>query len=204
MGSLQDWGCDKGALTGPFPWVVHARGCRMPQGWGSQATRGRHQQTLMQLAVDGMQQGHVLSPLEGQLLSGVVVHDFRDAGEDAAGLAERVLVVLGLGHDDVDAALSGPGRPAGISVAASPPAPACPAAVSTPVCSRPALIVSAPGAALPQEGNATGAPDNVPGRGTRRTPPSAPAPHQDTRVPPQIGGCHPSGFGCFLPIRALM
>lgn len=170
-----------------------------------QITRGQHQQTLMQLAVDGVQQGHVLSPLEGQLLSGVVVHNFRDAGEDAAGLAERVLVVLGLGHDDVDAALAGPGWPAGISVAASPPpAPACPEAVSTPVCSRPALIVSAPGAALPQEGNATGAPDNMPGRGTRRTSPSAPAPHQYAWVPPWIRGCHPSGSGCFLPIRALM
>lgn len=63
---------------------------------------------LMQLAVYRVQQGHVLRPFEGQLLGGVVMHHLGDAAEDAAGLAQRVLVVLGLGHEDVDTSLTGP------------------------------------------------------------------------------------------------
>lgn len=64
----------------------------------------------VQLAVHGVQQGHVLRPLEGQLLVGVIVYHFRDAVEHRAHLVQRVLVVFGLGHDDVDTALTGPGQ----------------------------------------------------------------------------------------------
>lgn len=63
----------------------------------------------MQLAVHRVQQGHVLRPLEGQLLVGVIVYHFRDAVKHGAHLVQRVLVVFGLGHDDVDTALTGPG-----------------------------------------------------------------------------------------------
>lgn len=62
----------------------------------------------MQLVVHGMEQGHMLGAFEGQLLGGVVVHHFRDAAKHGAGLVQRVLVVFGLGHDDVDTSLAGP------------------------------------------------------------------------------------------------
>lgn len=53
-------------------------------------------------------ESHVLGPFEGQLLVGVIAHHFGDAVEEAAGLVQSVLLVLGLGHNDVDASLAGP------------------------------------------------------------------------------------------------
>lgn len=47
-------------------------------------------------------------PLEGQLLVGIVVYQLGDAVEDRARLIQRVLVVLGLGHYDVDTPLTRP------------------------------------------------------------------------------------------------
>lgn len=47
-------------------------------------------------------------PLERQLLVGIVVYNLRDAVEDCACLVQCVLVVLGLGHYDVDTPLTSP------------------------------------------------------------------------------------------------
>lgn len=58
----------------------------------------------------GVEQGHVLSPLNGQLATGVVVHDFRDAAEGRAVLAQHVLVFLGPGQLHVHEALTAPGK----------------------------------------------------------------------------------------------
>lgn len=58
-------------------------------------------------------QGHVLGSCEGQSVSAVVVHQFRDAGKDAAALVQRVaqaLAAFSLRHDDVHTALAGPNR----------------------------------------------------------------------------------------------
>lgn len=63
----------------------------------------------MQLAMHRVEQGHVLRPLERQLLIGVVVYHFRDAVEDSARLIQGVLAVFGLSHYDVDASLTSPG-----------------------------------------------------------------------------------------------
>lgn len=51
----------------------------------------------------------MLCPLERQLLIGVIVYHFGDAVKDRTGLVQRVLVVFGLSHDDVDASLTSPG-----------------------------------------------------------------------------------------------
>lgn len=56
-------------------------------------------------------QGHVLGSCEGQSVSAVVVHQFGDAGKDAAALVQRVaqaLAAFSLCHDDVHTALTGP------------------------------------------------------------------------------------------------
>lgn len=63
----------------------------------------------MQLAVYRVEQGHVLCPLEGQFLTGVIVYHFRDAAKDSTRLVQGVLVVFGLSHYDVDASLTSPG-----------------------------------------------------------------------------------------------
>lgn len=47
-------------------------------------------------------------PLEGQLLVGVIVYHLGDAVEDRARLIQRVPVVFGLGHYDVDTPLTSP------------------------------------------------------------------------------------------------
>lgn len=60
-----------------------------------------------------VQQGHVLGAIERQPLGAVVMHHLRDAGEHAAALVQGVAVLLGLGHDDVDAALARPGSHTG-------------------------------------------------------------------------------------------
>lgn len=56
-------------------------------------------------------QGHVLGPCERQSVGAVVMHQFRDAGKDAAALIQRVaqaLAAFGLCHDDVHTTLAGP------------------------------------------------------------------------------------------------
>lgn len=55
-----------------------------------------------------VQQGHVFCTVERQTLSPIVVHHLRDAGEHTAALVQRVAVLLGLGHDDVNTALARP------------------------------------------------------------------------------------------------
>lgn len=57
-----------------------------------------------------VEQGHVFRPLYGQLATGVVVHDFRDAAEGWAVLAQHVLVFLGPGQLHVHEALAAPGK----------------------------------------------------------------------------------------------
>ena len=46
--------------------------------------------------------------VERQSLSTVVVHHLRDAGEHAAALVQGVAVLLGLRHNDMNAALARP------------------------------------------------------------------------------------------------
>lgn len=58
--------------------------------------------------VYGVEQGHVLCPLERQLCTGIIVDHFRDAVKHSAGLIQRVLVVFRLSHYDVDTPLTGP------------------------------------------------------------------------------------------------
>lgn len=60
-----------------------------------------------------VQQGHVLGAVERQPLGAVVMHHLWDAGEHAAALVQGVAVLLGLGHNDVDAALARPGSHTG-------------------------------------------------------------------------------------------
>lgn len=55
-----------------------------------------------------VQQRHVLSAVERQTLSAVMVHHLWDAGEHAAALVQGVAVFFGLSHDDVNAALTCP------------------------------------------------------------------------------------------------
>lgn len=57
-----------------------------------------------------VEQGHVLGPLNGQLAAGVVMHNFRDAAEGWAVLAQHVLVFLGPGQLHVHEALTAPGK----------------------------------------------------------------------------------------------
>lgn len=60
---------------------------------------------------DRMLQSHVLGSSERQSVCTVVVDQFRDTGEDAAVLVQGVaqaFAALGLGHDDVHTALTGP------------------------------------------------------------------------------------------------
>lgn len=52
----------------------------------------------------------MLGPLNGQLAAGVVVHDFRDAAEGRAVLAQHILVFLGPGQLHVHEALTAPGK----------------------------------------------------------------------------------------------
>lgn len=58
----------------------------------------------------GVQQGHVLSPLDGQLAAGIVVDDFRDAAEGRAILAQDILVFLGPRQLHMHEALTAPGE----------------------------------------------------------------------------------------------
>lgn len=51
----------------------------------------------------------MFGPLERQLLVGIIVYHFGDAVKDGTGLVQRVLVVFGLSHYDVDASLARPG-----------------------------------------------------------------------------------------------
>lgn len=60
----------------------------------------------MHLAVHRVEQGHVFCPLERQLLVGIIVYHLRDAVKDSARLIQRVLVVFGLRHYDVDTSLT--------------------------------------------------------------------------------------------------
>lgn len=53
-----------------------------------------------------VQQGHVLSAVERQALSAVVVHHLWDAGEHAAALVQGVAVFFGLGDNDMNASLA--------------------------------------------------------------------------------------------------
>lgn len=84
-----------------------ARG--LARGWVQicHSTRASH---LQSPDGHGVEQGHVLSPLNGQLATGVVVHDFRDAAEGRAVLAQHVLVFLGPGQLHVHEALTAPGK----------------------------------------------------------------------------------------------
>lgn len=52
----------------------------------------------------------MLRALDGQLAAGVVVHDFRDAAEGRAVLAQHVLVFLGPGQLHVHETLTAPGK----------------------------------------------------------------------------------------------
>lgn len=55
----------------------------------------------------------MLGPCEGKSVRAVVVHQLRDAGEDAATLIQSVaqaFAALRLGHDDVHATLTGPDK----------------------------------------------------------------------------------------------
>lgn len=52
----------------------------------------------------------MLGPLNGQLAAGVVVHDFRDAAEGWAVLAQHILVFLGPRQFHVHETLTAPGK----------------------------------------------------------------------------------------------
>lgn len=54
----------------------------------------------------GVQQGHVLGPIERQPLSAVVVHHLWNAGKHTATLVQRVAILLCLGNNDVNTALA--------------------------------------------------------------------------------------------------
>lgn len=62
---------------------------------------------------DGIQQGHVLSSSDRQLVCGVVVDDLGDGGEGRAVLAEHIAAICGLGELHVHEALTAPGGDAG-------------------------------------------------------------------------------------------
>lgn len=94
-------------------------GEHIDQGWGghflSLASQSWvcfvHQSWAVVELVDAghwVQQSHVLSTVERQTLSAVVVHHLWDAGEHAAALVKGVAVLFGLGDDYVNAALACP------------------------------------------------------------------------------------------------
>lgn len=60
------------------------------------------------LHYDRIQQGHVLSSSDRQLVCGVVVDDLGDGGEGRAVLAENITAICGLGELHVHEALTAP------------------------------------------------------------------------------------------------
>lgn len=60
------------------------------------------------LHYDGIQQGHVLRSSDGQLVSGVVVDDFRDGAEGRAVLSQHVASISRLRELHVHKAFAAP------------------------------------------------------------------------------------------------
>lgn len=87
----------------------------------------------------GVEQGHVLRALDGQLAAGVVVHDLWDAAEGRAVLAQHELVFLGPGQLHMHETLTAPGKRRG------DPAEPGPSPVPAPTRPTPATPTPHPG-----------------------------------------------------------